>query len=372
MNIKIPKISIYDRYVFKQVAFATIGAVLLFTIVWIAPEILLNTIKRALAGEYGFKTAILLLYYELPKVLDKAIPVGLLLGTLFTFDRLSKDSEMTIFRATGMSFQRIIVPVVIFAMFFSSFCFLLKDRGTPFAENKLRAIRGDFVAAQYIYTQKDKSGHPLLAVVVSRGVKRNIENVIVLDFSNQVYQDVHELSTIYYAKNGTANDDKWTLNDVTRYKISNDGIYIDIDHIDHLNILDNHSAHNAYMLMKYSVVKERDISTPKLKKYLKLLKYENLDEEYNYMLNKYLQRFLTPLVCILLAILGCLLGFSRPREQRVWGFTVGIGCVFLYYITQPFFDLLAEKGILSPYITAIVPTLGFIGAIYGFYKLKDL
>ena len=54
MNIKIPKISIYDRYVFKQVAFATIGAVLLFTIVWIAPEILLNTIKRALAGEYGF------------------------------------------------------------------------------------------------------------------------------------------------------------------------------------------------------------------------------------------------------------------------------------------------------------------------------
>ena len=101
MDIKFPKISIYDKYIFKQVAFATIGAILLFAIVWIAPEILLNTIRRSLEGEYGFKTALLLLYYEMPKVLDKAIPVGLLLGTLFTFDKLSKDSEMTIFSPTN-------------------------------------------------------------------------------------------------------------------------------------------------------------------------------------------------------------------------------------------------------------------------------
>ena len=116
MNIKFPKITIYDKYIFRQVAGATIGAVLLFTIVWIAPEILLNTIRDALDGKYDFHTAFILLYYELPKIVDKAIPVGLLLGTLFTFDKLSKDSEMTIFRAVGMSFQRIVAPVVVFAL----------------------------------------------------------------------------------------------------------------------------------------------------------------------------------------------------------------------------------------------------------------
>ena len=124
--------------------------------------------------------------------------------------------------------------------------------------------------------------------------------------------------------------------------------------------------------MRYSALKERDISTPNLKKYLKLLKKEGLTEEYNYILNKYLQRFLTPIICVLLAVLGCLLGFSKPREQRLIGFTIGIGCVFLYYITLPFFDMLAEKGILSPYITSVVPTIAFMAAIYGFYKLKDL
>ncbi len=368
----IPKISIYDKYIFRQVAMATIAAILLFTIVWIAPEILLNTIKRSLAGEYGFKTAMLLLYYELPKVLDKAIPVGLLLGSLFTFDKLSKDSEMTIFRAVGMSFQRIVAPIVVLSLIFSSFCFMLKDRGTPYAENQLRSIRGDISIAQYIYTQKDKTGIPLLSVVVSRGIDRNLENVTVLDFSSQVYQDVHQLSNVYYAKRGFAYDDVWTLEDITNYEISNDGIFVETKHLDKLNILKGDSAHRAYELMYNSTVKERDISTPKLKQYLKLLKKEKLTEEYDYMLNKYLQRFLTPIVCVLLSVLGCLLGFSKPREQRLIGFTIGIGCVFLYYITLPFFDMLAEKGILSPYITAIVPTLAFMGAIYGFYKIKDL
>lgn len=372
MNIKLPKITIYDRYIFKQVAGATIAAVLLFTIVWIAPEILLNTIRDTLDGKYNFSTAFVLLTYELPKILDKAIPVGLLLGTLFTFDKLSKDSEMTIFRAVGMSFKRIVTPVVIFALFFASICFFLEDRGTPYAESKLRQIRGDTIHAQYIYTQKDKQGHPLLAVVVARAVGRNIENITVLDFSNRIYQDVHQLSNIYAAKKGYAGDDKWTLEDITTYNISNDGIFIDTNHKQKLNILDKESAHNAFILMNYSAIKERDISNPRLKKYLRLLKKENLAEEYNYMLNKYLQRFLSPLVGVLLAILGFLLGFSKPREQRVLGFTIGIGCVFIYYITLPFFDMLAEKGILSPYVTAFIPTVAFICAIYGFYKLKDL
>ena len=372
MSIKIPKISIYDKYIFKQVAGASIAAILLFTIVWIAPEILLNTVRDALDGKYSFKTMFLLLFYELPKIVDKAIPVGLLLGSLFTFDSLSKNSEVTIFRAIGVSFQRMVVPVVFLGLFLSLFCFVLKGEGTPFAENKLGAIRGEVSTAQYIYTQKDKAGHPLLAVIVSKAVGRKLENVTVLDFSSTIYQDVHQLSTVYSAKLGYDYDDKWILNDIMRYIISNDGIYIDIKHQKELEILKGEAAHNAYVLMAYSTIKERSINTKDLKKYIKLLKIEKLDDEYNYNLNKYIQRSMSSIICVLLAIFGCLLGISKPREQRVVGFTIGIGCVFLYYITIPFFDLLAEKSILSPYLTATIPVIAFMVAIYCFYKLKDL
>lgn len=372
MKFCFPKITIYDRYMFKQVAMASLVAILLFTIVWIAPEILLNTIKEALSGAFGMKTAVLLLFYELPKILDKAFPVGLLLGTLFTFDKMSKDSEITIFRAVGMSFPRIIAPVIVLSCIFTFLCFLTGDKGTPMAANKMRAIRGSVRTAQYIYTKKDKTGHPLMAVVVSKSCDKKLNDVIVLDFASHIYKDVHQLSNIYSAKYGYAYDDKWELSDVSNYKISSDGIYFDIKHLDKLEILNGEDAHNAFTLMNYSTMKERDITNHDLKKYAQLLKKEKISDEYNFILNKYLQRYTHPLVCILLAILGCLLGFSKPREQRLVGFTIAIGIIFIYYITLPFFDLLAEKEILSPYITSTFPILAFIGAIYGFYKSKDL
>ena len=87
--------TVYDRYIFSQVAMATSVAILLFIIVWIAPEMLLNVIKDVLDGDYSAKTGVLVLLYELPKILGKAFPVGLLLGTLFTFESGSIASILT-------------------------------------------------------------------------------------------------------------------------------------------------------------------------------------------------------------------------------------------------------------------------------------
>ena len=44
--LKLPIIKIYDRYIFTQIFAATFIAILLFTVVWIAPEMLLKTIEK--------------------------------------------------------------------------------------------------------------------------------------------------------------------------------------------------------------------------------------------------------------------------------------------------------------------------------------
>lgn len=370
-NIK-PHIKIYDKYIFEQVFLTSLVAILLFIVIWIAPEMLLNTIRKALEGEYSVKTAVLVLMYELPNILGKALPVGLLLGSLFTFDKLSKDSELTIFRVAGLSFWRIMAPVLVLSLMVTAFCFVTYDKLIPYSSEKLVNIKKEYSPSQYIYTQKDKNGRPALGVVVSRFNYSNISNIIVLDFSSKNYSDLHALSKIYIAKHAEHYADKWTLQDIIEYKISDNGIFEAINNLKTMDILKGESAQSAYTLMTYSLKRDREITNHDLANYIKLLKRESLQEEYRSMLNKYFQRFTQPLICILLAILGCLLGFSRPREQRLVGFTIAIGCIFLYYITQPFFDLLAEKGVLHPLITATFPVLAFSAAIWGFYKSKDL
>lgn len=366
------KVKLYDRYIFEQVLTTTLVAILLFTVIWIAPEMLLNTIKKALAGEYTIKTAILVLSYELPNILGKALPVGLLLGSLFTFDKLSKDFELTIFRVAGLSFWRILAPVLVLSLMVTAFCFVTYDKLIPFSANKLIAIKKEYSPSQYIYTQKDKENRPTIGVVVSRFNYTNISNVIVLDFSQKHYTDLNALSHIYVAKTADHYPDKWTLHNVTEYSISPDGIFEQINAMKTWDILQGEDAQNAYKLMTYSLKRDREMTNKDLWEYVQLLRKEDLQEEYRFMLNKYLQRFLHPFVCVLLAVMGCLLGFSKPREQRLVGFTIAIGCIFLYYITLPFFDLLAEKGVLHPIITSSFPLVAFLGAIWAFYKSKDL
>lgn len=366
------KVKLYDKYIFEQVLATTFVAVLLFTVVWIAPEMLLNTIQKILTGDYSVKTGILVILYELPNILGKALPVGLLLGSLFTFDKLSKDSELTIFRVAGLSFWRILQPVLALSLIITAFCFVTYDKLIPYSANKLVNIKKEYSPSQYIYTQKDDKGKPTLGVVVSRFNYSSISNIVLLDFSSKRFSDVHALSHIYVAKKADHFKDKWTLHDVIEYKISTDGIFEEIKSIDSMDILHGVSAQNAYKLMTYSLKRDREIDNKDLWAYTRLLKKENLEEEYRLMFNKYLQRFLHPFVCVLMAVLGCLLGFSKPREQRLVGFTIAIGCIFLYYITLPFFDLLAEKGVLPPLITAAFPPLAFLGAIWAFYKTKEL
>lgn len=366
------KIKLYDKYIFSQVFWATMVSILLFTVVWIAPEMLLNTIRKTLEGEYTVKTAILVIFYELPNILGKALPVGLLLGSLFTFDKLSKDFELTVFRSAGLSFWRILAPVLALSLMITAFCFFTYDKLIPLSANKLVGIKREYSSSQYIYTQKDDQNHPTLGIIVSKFNYSNIANVIVLDFSEKTYTDLHALSHIFVAKNAYHYPDKWILKNVIEYRISNDGIFEEINHLDNLEILQGKVAQNAYDLMIYSLKRDREIDNKDLKNYIKLLKQEDLQEEYRFMLNKYFQRFFHPFVCVLLAILGCLLGFSKPREQRLIGFTIAIGCIFLYYITLPFFDLLAEKGVLHPFITASFPLIAFTCAIWIFYKSKEI
>ena len=169
-----------------QVLMTTIVAILLFTIVWIAPEMLLNTIKKILAHEYTVKTGVMVLIYELPKIFGKAFPVGLLLGSLFTFDKLSKDSELTIFRAVGMSFSRIIRPLLVLSFIVTYLCFVTYDKWIPYTCEKLQEIKGGGSLTQYIYTKKDENNHPEQAVIVSRFFNGEMSNVIVLDFYKEL------------------------------------------------------------------------------------------------------------------------------------------------------------------------------------------
>lgn len=374
-NFKIPKfnpkITLLDKFILSQVIGATLVCLILFIIVWIAPETLFKIIKKILRDTYTPLYGLKVLILEIPKVLAKAIPVGILLGSIFTFDRLSKNCELSILRGIGLSFNRIMMPVIIFGIILSFFCYGVNDKLVPIASQKLGESKGGGSHFVYIVENPDKS--PKQNIIVSNFTPEEIYNITVMNFSHEKYSDATMFKSIIFAPIAHKQENCWMLKNALIYEIDEDGIYKNIKHQEKYPILnEGKQAQEVFDLMLNNTRKERVFTNHQIKKYTKLLKRANFSDEYRYFKAKLYQRYLHPLTCILFAIIGCMLGFAPPRSQRLVGFTIAVGMIFGYYITLPFFDLLAQKAILPPFIAAVFPIILFIISIFIIKKAKDL
>ncbi len=367
------KVKLLDKYIFSQVFITCFACIVIFMIVWIMPEIFLKTVQKTINGKYTIEMAASILLFELPKVLNIAMPVGMLLGSILTFEKLSKDFEITVMRGSGFPFFRIIASVIILSVFAMGFTFIVGSKFLPYSANKLKDIKEDNGVSQFVFPVKRENGAIDKILIIPTYEENFIKDVIVLDFyDHEVEKGSSLLSNIIISDYVKYNHNDWTINSAKKYLISKEGIFKEIEEIKDVKILEGRSAVNAYKLMKYSVHRDRELTNPQISEYIKLLKQEKMDDEYRFMLNKYIQRFIHSFMCVLFAILGCILGFSKPREQRFIGMLIAVGVIFGYYITIPFFDLLAEKAILPPFIASMILPAICIALIVVLKRMKDL
>ncbi len=366
------KVKIFDKYIFKQVLGATAVCILLFLIIWIAPETLFKIIQRVLNGHSTIYVAIQLLIFEIPKILNKALPIGIFLGALFTFDKLSKDSEITIFRSVGLSFWRILTPVIVLGSIITILCFLVNDTIGPYSCNRLLQLRNEYGYSNFVYSIKDAQNRPEKIIILPGYSSVGVSEPVVMSFADLHYNDTSILSEIFVGDTASIKPDSFIITLGKKYSIDENGIFKEIKQIENYKILEGEQADKLYKLSNYKLKRDRDMSNKQLLTYIKLLKEEQLFDEYRDMSNKYMQRYFHSFMCVLFAILGCILGFSQPREQRLIGFTVAIVITFLYYITLPFTDMLAEKGILEPLTAAAIHPVLLIVVIILAKKIKDL
>lgn len=374
--IKLKSIKLLDAYIFNLVAVATLVSIIAFIVVWISPETLFKIIHRVTYGSITFQQGIEWFFFEIPGILGKAIPVGLLLGTLFITDMLSRNFELVVLRAFGISFFRLLRPILVLSGLFAIFCFFAYNTFIPFSSQKVEFIKSGSAKKeiQWSYLEKDKNSNPKQLIIVSKTNGEYMENINVFQITPMI-KDIEQdasMKNIIFAKTAKFENNKFIINDVTVYEILENGIYKDIVNKDEMTILEGKTAKNAFDLLQMYGVDPDELTQKELKKYLKLLKEEGINDEYNAHLNNLYQRFAQTLSCIVFAICGLILGWSRPRENRFIGFTIGALIIFSYYLTVPFINMLAEKSILPPIITAFLPLIIISIAMFFYAKSKDL
>lgn len=375
--MKLKNIKIFDEYIFKMVAVAAFIAIIAFIVVWISPETLFKVINRVSSGKLTLNQGLEWLFFEVPTILGKAIPVGLLLGTLFITDMLSRNFELVIFRSIGISFWRLLRPVLLLGFLFAVFCFFAYNTFIPYSSQRVENIKsgGGTSDYQWSYLEKDKDSNPKQLIIVSNTDGENMSNINVFQISPEVAEDDTDdvaMKNIIFAKTAKFEDEKLTIRDATVYELLKNGIYKEIVHKDEMVILKGKTAVNAEKLMKAHDIDPDELTQKQLKEHLQLLKEEQIKDEYNVHLNNLYQRIAQTLSCIVFAISGLILGWSRPRENRFLGFTIGALIIFSYYLTVPFINMLAEKSVLPPIVTAFMPLVIISVGMFFYAKSKDL
>ncbi len=171
--------TIMDRYLVAELGGPFLFGLSAFTLIFVATQIL--AIGRLVTEEHApLWAAVEYFLWDMPQFLLLVIPMAMLLGTLLAMQRLSGDSEVTAFKAGGISLARIVAPLLIVGFVVSLLALAVQEMFVPFAND-----RAAFVKQQAIEHATSATTSSLQAISPLPGGGKQVTIASALDVPTQ-------------------------------------------------------------------------------------------------------------------------------------------------------------------------------------------
>jgi lipopolysaccharide export system permease protein len=313
--------------------------------------------------------ALMIIGLHLPAIIVLTIPIGVLLGTLLVFNRMSGDSEIIALRTSGVSFYRIMVAPLMFGIITSVVSFGINEYVVPIANRTSKKL--EFLAlyksempagsANFTYMERGKDLSLSRVFYIGQYDGKEIQNIIILDFTR------NKLVQIISAAKGAWNHGEWMLQKGRTYVLAGDSDITRIMQFDKLNIP---GIKNAQAALEKQKVAPKDMSMWELAQYMEVLKQSNALG--NDLLVRFHQKLSQPLACLIVALAGAPLGLLARRSRSNIGLVYSAAIVFGYYVMVSTSGALGESGRLDPFLAAWLPNIliGTVGLIILYFKAK--
>lgn len=138
---------IISRYLTKEVFQALFAVTFILLLIFLSNQ-LVRYLSYAASGKIPASILLQLMGLEIPYLLAVLLPLGVYLGILFVFGRLYADNELRVMQAYGLSTQKLIKIMGIFAL-----GMMIVVMGLTFWVNPLIASQKDKLLAKGILTQ---------------------------------------------------------------------------------------------------------------------------------------------------------------------------------------------------------------------------
>jgi lipopolysaccharide export system permease protein len=355
-----------NLYILKEIIPISLIGLMTFTVILLMDKIF-KLIELIINRGGNVTNILMLLIFITPSFLTLTIPISVLVGILLALGRLSGDSEIIAFKASGISLYQLFTPVAVLSISAFLITSFLLFYGLPWGN------RG-FVSTLYLIAQskpdfeiKERVFNDMFNGVVVYVDKvpiqgKKMEGILIYDERNK-----ENVNTIF-AREGFLMSDPSSQEVVLKLLDGN------IHRVEPKTAAYQKMRFDAYDLrieLRKSFIaiekklKEHEMSIEEIKEKITNMKKQGEDTTSQEVeLHK---RYAIPFACIVFGLIGVPLGIQPRRSGRSYGFVFSIFILLAYYISLIAFEMLAVQKAVPPYLAGWFPT--FLFGSLGLYLL---
>ena len=361
-----------DRLVLQETVPVFIVSIFLFTgSVWVADNSVAEALKYIAQG-IPLWIVVEVIGMHIPFILALTFPMAMLIASILAFTRLSEGSEAVALLASGVSFYRLLAPLMVFACLITAINITFNNTVVPAANKMVLDLRTNVIKDVKRTTQpfsvppiRNKQGRLEATVWVEGGYDPNIRamrdvTIVQYDPATQV-----PMATLFAGSAQWALGPNWLLKNV-RFADFNNGV---------TGFSKEMSTRDIQITSDTALFLEQNPETlnfAQLSRQIRGLRAAgggNTDtiREAEFSL---WSKISLPCATLVFVLVGAPLGL-RPQRATGRGVAIaqGIALIFGYYALYNYVQILADSGTVSALLAAWIPNLvGVVASVWMVWR----
>jgi lipopolysaccharide export system permease protein len=356
-----PRISLLERYLISEITPILLFTIVIVTVVAESIGISFEQFSFLLTEQISLGTLIYLHILKVPEFIVLAVPISILMTTIFVYNKLSITSEIIALQSCGISLYKLICPAIHLSLILSLILFIVNEGIVPISNYKaaitleevMNVNRWDLKSDHIVYKElanrnyeqiSDKDNYLKYFFYSERFSDGKMQEVTLLIRDNRglkviiksKFAEWNEGNKYWFFYNGV----KSIINPDGSYSqgIKFDEIRLNLSNISRQFQLDreklDHREMNIFQIYQRLLVAKKAGDIPNL---IKL--QVNLQK-----------RFTLPISCAVLAFLGTAIGINLQPRIKYNSFTVTLVILGLMKIFEAVINALIISGNIYSYV----------------------
>jgi lipopolysaccharide export system permease protein len=288
--------------------------------------------------------------YFVPESLFMILPASVLFATVFTINSLTRHSEITAAKASGVSFYRIIAPLCIGALLATGVGLVVGEL-VPLANARRNAILGEREARgtdqRYNFAHTSEDGRVYTVGTLDATAGRMTQLEILRRGTGPEYPSVITIANEGDWRRG------WHLREGVVHVLPTDTSVLSVHFV---ALTDRRMTERPAEFLKNPKAPD-EMQREELTRYIRGMQRSGVDV--NPLRVELMLRIAIPVTCLIIFMFGAPLATSSQRGGAAFGVGISLATTVVFLMLVQLTKAIGKEGMLPPEVAAWVPSLAF-------------